>query len=429
MNLTVLKEYPLVLITSGFPFGDGEPFINSEIPHLCRQFQKLIIISQNTHKVKRYSIPDNISVYRYNPATSIFGFILIPFLIIRNFSIFCRLLQYEISFRKEMNSKLNVIKRIFLFKRILKGLQLGRYISIILRREGINENAVIYSYWLNTGAHAAALFDKPGIVKIARAHGSDLYEEKTHKEFLPLLSYCAANLDAIFFVSEDGHKYFSSKYPEARAKLILSRLGVKIGLSAMPPKDGLNRFVIVSCSNIIPLKRIDLIIKSIALIRSERKILWIHYGDGYLKDETVDLASAELGNLNNIEYEFRGQVSNEEIMKFYSETHVDLFINTSVTEGIPVSIMEAMAFGIPALATNVGGVNELVNKRTGILIEPDSDPGLIAKIIDEYLLKSSDEIDSLRNNSYSHCREYFGSEKNYSSFINSVNSILAQKKA
>ena len=65
-------------------------------------------------------------------------------------------------------------------------------------------------------------------------------------------------------------------------------------------------------------------------------------------------------------------------MKFLS-----LFINLSETEGIPVSIMEAISFNIPVLATNTGGVNEIVGESfsTGILIPVNLEEHKISKII------------------------------------------------
>ncbi len=59
----------------------------------------------------------------------------------------------------------------------------------------------------------------------------------------------------------------------------------------------------------------------------------------------------------------------------------DIFVLTSLWEGIPVSIMEAMASRLPVIATDVGGVSEIVvNNETGILVPPQN-PGAIAKAI------------------------------------------------
>jgi glycosyltransferase involved in cell wall biosynthesis len=68
-------------------------------------------------------------------------------------------------------------------------------------------------------------------------------------------------------------------------------------------------------------------------------------------------------------------------MRYYSINTVDLFINVSSSEGVPVSIMEAMSFGIPVIATAVGGTPEIVSEKTGWLIEPGiSRQELAAKI-------------------------------------------------
>ena len=88
---------------------------------------------------------------------------------------------------------------------------------------------------------------------------------------------------------------------------------------------------------------------------------------------------------NNIKINFLGKLEKEKVMNFYLTNHVDLFLNTSISEGIPVSIMEAISFGIPILATNVGGTKEIVNNTTGFLIDAEFKPENIAEIIDNRL--------------------------------------------
>lgn len=52
----------------------------------------------------------------------------------------------------------------------------------------------------------------------------------------------------------------------------------------------------------------------------------------------------------------------------------------SDSEGIPVSIMEAMSFGIPVIARNVGGMSEIVNEENGLLLENDDAEDAASKI-------------------------------------------------
>ena len=205
-------------------------------------------------------------------------------------------------------------------------------------------------------------------IKIARAHGSDLYEERTDSGYLPLLSFSAQKLDAIFFTSKHGMDYFSAKVKQKNFVFFVSRLGVNRPEAKNIKSNISDEYVIVSCSNMIPLKRIDLIIYALDTVRYHKKIVWLHFGDGVLRNELEALASIKLGSSDRISYRFMGHQPNNALLDFYDFNKVDLFINTSSTEGIPVSIMEAQSFGIPVIATDTGAVKEIVVEGTGSLL-------------------------------------------------------------
>ena len=68
-------------------------------------------------------------------------------------------------------------------------------------------------------------------------------------------------------------------------------------------------------------------------------------------------------------FSFPGWVKNEKKEKLLQEA--DLFILPSYTEGMPMSILEAMGYGLPIVATNVGGIPQLVeNGKNGYMVEP-----------------------------------------------------------
>ena len=62
----------------------------------------------------------------------------------------------------------------------------------------------------------------------------------------------------------------------------------------------------------------------------------------------------------NLKIEFRGSMDNEDVHRLLADTHIDLILLLSRSEGLPVSLMESMSYGIPFVATNVGGIKELV---------------------------------------------------------------------
>ena len=141
-------------------------------------------------------------------------------------------------------------------------------------------------------------------------------------------------------------------------------------------------YQIVSCANIIPLKRLDLIVKSLALI-NDVKIKWVHFGMGSRFDELESLAFKLLAQKSNITYELRGYVPVEDIIQFYRDNCVDCFITTSSTEGCPVSVQEAMSFGIPIIGTSVGEMPNMITENGVLLSEnplPEEIKNAICKI-------------------------------------------------
>ena len=95
---------------------------------------------------------------------------------------------------------------------------------------------------------------------------------------------------------------------------------------------------------------------------------------------------------------------------------IDLMLNTSSSEGVPVSIMEAYFHGIPVVATDVGGNNEIVLEKH--IISPDSNSEDIAKIINEW-----SEDSQMREKVNSIQLENFDSTKNAQKFTSIIDGI------
>jgi len=103
-------------------------------------------------------------------------------------------------------------------------------------------------------------------------------------------------------------------------------------------------------------------------------------GDGRDRQFLESMAE-QMGLSGNVD--FRGFVGQDVISDELSTS--DVFVLPSFAEGIPVSLMEAMATGIPVIATNVGGVSELVvNHETGLIV-PASDEVSLTNAIARYV--------------------------------------------
>jgi glycosyltransferase involved in cell wall biosynthesis len=272
-------------------------------------------------------------------------------------------------------------------------------------------NSIFYSYWHDYKALALARMSKRNkqIKAVARAHGWDVFAERHNPPFLPFKTFILRNLKNTFSISETGKRELS-KYDKG-TKILVSKLGKINERKPLLEKNNKN-ITICSCSNIIPLKRIDQIIEVLYQINLEN-INWFHFGEGYLRPEIETLANEKL---NKINWKFSGTIPNNEILDFYSQNYVDLFINLSESEGIPVSIMEALSAGIPVLATKVGGSSEAVNDKNGFLIPKDFETAQVASIIENYLNSPSKNQLNYRQNAYNFWKQNFEATKNYAKF-------------
>ncbi len=86
---------------------------------------------------------------------------------------------------------------------------------------------------------------------------------------------------------------------------------------------------------------------------------------GPLLDDVRALASTLS---SNVSVRFLGYTPNDQVLGYYRHHPVDVFVNVSESEGVPVSIMEALSFGVPCVATDVGGVRELLYPEFGYLL-------------------------------------------------------------
>ena len=149
------------------------------------------------------------------------------------------------------------------------------------------------------------------------------------------------------------------------------------------------------------------------------KIKWYHIGDGDLFNRLKDLAEEKLPE--NIHYEFLGQLPNQKILEFYKNNRIDLFINTSASEGIPVSIMEVQSFGIPVIATDVGGVKEIItHNRNGYLINKEFKDEELTSLIESFARMSKKEIDTLREVSRTMWENKYSAKENYTKLFNKI---------
>lgn len=276
-----------------------------------------------------------------------------------------------------------------------------------------------YSFWLyDTALMAAWVKQQYSCPRaVARAHGYDLYRDRNRSHYLPCREYLLGTLDAVLPCSIDGTEYLSSEWPAYADKVSTAYLGTReLHDRSEEPKG--DPFEVVTCSRAVPVKRLDLVCDAMALLDSDGlSIHWTHYGDG------PDLARVRerARSFRSVATSFPGNVVNHDLLRRYSETHIDLFVNASSSEGLPISIMEASGFGVPVLATDVGGTREIVEDgANGRLVPEEVDAQGLAAAIREFWEMPPDELAGHRREARRAWAERFRTEKNVHVLLNAL---------
>ena len=414
LNLAWFMKKKLFLFTADFPYGTGETFLESEIHYLAKGFDEINIISQNLTSTICRKLPENCSVERLNlnlsaiqKTGSVFG-LFSPF-------VWQELRIIRKSYKIPVSSGI--------LKTMLISLKRAKKVSEkavqLTQNEPSSKKLYFYSYWCDDVALGIAMTQKKHkqISSFSRAHGWDVHFEASVLNYLSYRHFIANNLKMIFPISEQGKDYIDQTWKVNNSENVcVSRLGVVRQKMVIPNSE---KFILVSCSNVIPLKRVDLIVRALAELK-EIQLTWVHFGDGSKLEESKTLAKEILPA--TIAVDFKGQLSNCDVLTWYRENNPNLFINVSTTEGIPVSIMEAMSFGIPVIATDVGGTSEIVNEWNGVLLPSDLGKNELVSTILSFI-KVDGLHQSKKEAAYNVWEEKLNAEKNYNAFTNTISQI------
>lgn len=394
----------LVLFTDSFPYGLKETFLENEISYLADAFEKIHIFPLHGEGQIR---PQPINVHIHAPFLSFHPKNQKRLLIAGLFNLSPLKFALKELITKSVYANLLHLRvwaaALFEFRAAYANRSLMKELQSL-----IDSETVVYSYWGDKLALLIPFLKRlyPFLKTVARFHRTDLYEE-FKGGYIPFRAIVLPSIDHCVFISEDGMSYLTKRYPEWIRTASLYRLGVSDhGLN--PVNDALP-FHVVSCSYMVQVKRIPLLIE--ALNKLNIPVKWTHLGTGPMYN-TILNQSKQLPD--SVQTELLGEKSNQEVLAYYASTPIDLFINVSESEGVPVSIMEALSFGIPVIATNAGGTGEIVDEQVGALLSVDVTSFELAKALELFIQNKN--VSFLRHNARKRWLERCDASSNYGAF-------------
>lgn len=199
------------------------------------------------------------------------------------------------------------------------------------------------------------------------------------------LNFLLKELDYLVAISKSTGKDFREiGYPESRISYIPN--GVEV---SVPEKTTYNQVTrVITITRLSQEKGVDILLKAwTEVVREEKGLKLLIVGAGPLESQLKTL-SQSLGIAESVD--FVGEVQNASNYLIES----DLFVLSSKSEGMSNALLEAMIYGIPCIATQVGGNGELLGGeskeisregyllvKNGLLVNPDDVKGLTEAIL------------------------------------------------
>ncbi|MBL7965270.1 MAG: glycosyltransferase [Flavobacteriales bacterium] len=364
------SDHTLRLFTMRFPQGSGEAFLENELPVLAEGFRHVEIYPLFRAEGLR-ALPPNVEVKHvlgdpYRPAS-----VLEIAKHWRNWSMVMARLRasapdgahWRAAWRDTHSRMRQALSRAIRLRLALAS----------------DPSALHYSYWSGDWATVLGLLRvmDPGFRFVSRMHGFDLFAERQTQGWPVFQRFHIEQAERVFVASQAGLDDLQARYPDHAGRFELARLGTRDhGHGPLPAEGPLH---IVSCAHLVPLKRVALLAEALHDVPVPWR--WTHIGDGPERAEVEALAPRSEGT----EVVLLGERPNAELLDWYRRTPIDVFVHTSASEGgVPVALQEAASFGIPLLALDAGGVREIVNARTGVLLPHQATPAQLAAVLRDW---------------------------------------------
>ena len=225
---------------------------------------------------------------------------------------------------------------------------------------------IIHAHFTEMGFLACRLHEKTGIPYVVTEHSSKINKEKVGVDLKEAASKAYKKASAVIAVGSSlGSRI---KYHTGIQPIVIPNI-IDTSIFSQCQKLPHQGFQLVTTSNLIVLKRPWQIIQAMA--RLEPDVINNTYltiiGDGPER-ETIQYWVDKLGLSDHVI--LKGYQSRESIAKIY-ET-MDCFIMVSSSETFGVAYVEAMAAGLPVIATRCGGPEDFVNEENGLLVDVDN---------------------------------------------------------
>lgn len=375
MSLNPLTK-TICIVTARTPFGPGEEFVWPEIATLAARGVVVVVFPMRPgiRRKEWFDVPEAVSVCRV-PLASVQEALAIVGTCLLDPVRTLRALWAVVHDSKRVKHKL---KNLMAFGR-------GLTLASVCRSKGVSH---IHAHWGSTTATAAFVASTiTGIPWSFTLHRWDIYDAN-------MLVAKTESAEFVRCISSRGVQDTSNQLPPAlRGKVQLIHLGVDLHAlepSVKAPYEAHNCITMACVAAMVARKGHAALLDALSVLRT-----WgvgfraVFVGDGPLLDE-IRSRCESLGL--TAEVQLMGRLDHSAVLDLYRRHDIDIAVSSTLAlgegipgEGIPVSLVEAMAAGVPVVATDCGGTSELIGGGAGFLV-PCNDKIALATALRDLIL-------------------------------------------
>src|SRR5690554_531246 len=237
---------------------------------------------------------------------------------------------------------------------------------------------IIHAHFLGYGNISTKILAKQNIPIVLTEHLSAMNNKALESSLIILGNETYPKVDKLITVSKALANNIEEKFG-VKATVIPNMVDTE-SFNYISRKNENDEYVFVSTGGLIPRKSMDMLVDSFNIaFKDKKKVKLYIFGEGAERSKLEQMIA---------EYKLSDQIllmglrDRKEIAKRMHES--DCFVLASKLETFGVAYIEALAAGLPVIATNCGGPEEFVHKDNGILIEVDDTQGLTDAMLKMY---------------------------------------------
>ena len=245
------------------------------------------------------------------------------------------------------------------------------------------------------------------------------FAKKDKKSFLIIFLYkiltnfAVKNCDYFTVTSMNDLNRFKINYPKYKQKFLLRPNWVKVG----PLSNFTNRYSnkVLAVGRLVNQKNFNFLISEFKKSKNNLEIDIV--GSGPEKEKLLAQAKKHNVNIN-----FLGNLNNDELLQLYQD--YKFFISTSLFEGNPKSLLEAMGSGCVVFGTNINNHSEIITDNVNGFLFEIKDNHLLKKF--ELISKNDEILSKISKDAYKFINDVFSLDKSVDLFYSDFDKTLSR---